>query len=153
MNKESLQTNYDQDVLHHPFLTEIKDDLLAPISIIRQYSGGMEVQLIFGDDGIMGFLTYAPRLTKLLNDWILNSKEMSEELIMNDLNILNEFLLTHKFNKLIDFQCLSKTAVRHVLWCLSKKIEGTHERLYELLEKYSPSKFGYEHGFKYLTLG
>jgi hypothetical protein len=121
--------------------------------IIKRSQSGLIVDELSQKRDMDKFKQLQESLMKADTDFKTQLKEMSEELIMNDLNILNEFLLTHKFNKLIDFHCLSKTAVRHILWCLSKKIEGTHERLYELLEKYSPSKFGYEHGFKYLTLG
>jgi hypothetical protein len=154
MNSESLQKAYNEDANKHPLFVE--SDLMSPPSLIRQMSGangGIQNNLIFGENGIvMGFLPYAPNVSKILNDWIINVDTegvINDEEIANGFEIIRVFLMNNRFSSytMID-EDMSKTAVRHVLWHLSISLDKNHDRLRTLLKAYSPARFGYEYEFE-----
>jgi hypothetical protein len=152
MDSDSLQNAYKEDVKEHPLL--MKPDMsLGPVGLVRQFSGkngGFQNNLIFGELGIAkGFLSKAPKITKILTDWItcISKNINTDEEIHHGFEILRNFLMNNRFDFHIMLEeDMTKTAVRHVLCHLSKSLDGNHERLHGLLKIYSPDRFGYEYG-------
>jgi hypothetical protein len=155
MNSESLQKAYSEDAIGHPLLAE--PDLMIPpaVGLVRQLSGvngGIQNNLVFGDNGIAkGFLSQAPNVLKIFQDWIKNvsSIHMSDDEINNGVEIIRLFLMNNRFNTydMVD-EDMSKTATRHVIWHVSMSLDGNHDRLRNLLKVYSPTQFGYEYGWE-----
>ena len=157
MNTETLQNAYDEDSIGHPLLMEPDLHIPPSIGLIRQLSGangGIQNNLIFGDLGIAkGFLSHAPNLKKIFQEWIIKVDTdgvMTDADVNNGFESIRNFLTNNRFDLLYMIeQDMSKTAVRHVLWYLTETMDGNHNRLYSLLKDYSPTRFGYEYGYEF----
>lgn len=124
----------------------------APPLLVRQLGGCLkdQIQFILGEDGILRFFLFATRLRQLLFAWISDVTEKTEEEIITDLTVFSKFLTDNRFHhvEIIDPSIpeTAKTATRHILWTLSKNVPGKHTLLKAILQKFSPKRFGYEHG-------
>jgi hypothetical protein len=150
MNAESLQKAYSEDAIGHPLLAEPDLMIPPPVGLVRQLSGengGIQNNLVFGDKGIAkGFLSEAPNVLKIVQDWIMTTCHMAEEEINSGFEIIRSFLMNNRFNTYDMLEeDMSKTATRYVIWHVSMSLDGNHDKLRSILKNYSPTRFGYEY--------